>query len=143
MQLKRSLIMFLLVSLFLVGCSTADQPETEHGPAEASKADNVQGAEEIVSLAVAFIDDLAAGEYESATQHFDETMTKELPPEQLEALWNQLESQLGPFKGQQYASTEEQDGYRIVLLDGSFEQADVILQVTFDQNNQIAGFFVR
>ena len=52
-------------------------------------------------------------------------MAKELTPEKLEEVWTTIENQLGSFSGQRYDSMGEQDGYRIVLLNGAFEQADV------------------
>lgn len=136
--MKRISLLALFFCLVLAACTASDEPE-----ADRENGGPVEGAEEIIALTEEFISALAKGEFETATQHFDETMKKELPPEKLAQLWADLESQLGPFAEQRYDRTEEQGGYRLVLMDGSFEQADVVFQVTFDGQNRIAGFFIR
>ncbi len=94
-------------------------------------------------MAITFIDELNEGNYEEATGNFDETMNEQVGAADLKEIWTDLNSQLGDFIDQEYNKTEEADGYQVVFITGTFNDADVTFQVTFDENEQIAGFFVQ
>lgn len=126
-------LVMLGAALITYGCNQADEQGTENGGQ----------SEELITTAEAFIQLLAEGQYDEAAQFFDDTMQEELPPSQLEDLWGTLREQAGEYKDLAYDSTEQADGYRIVVLNGSFASADVVFRVTFDDEAQIAGFFIH
>lgn len=135
-----SIVLVAIVAI-LSGCNQDDGQNganTGEGAVEGNKGD-----EEIIELAETFINRLSEGNYNEATENFDETMTEQLPREELEKLWTSLKEQFGDFIDQEYSSVEEVDGYQVVLLTGMFNDRDVTFQVTFDENRQIAGFYVQ
>ena len=153
-------LLFILLALFvLMGCgestgdqasenatdsSTSDEQNEDTDDADSSeKNGSDEDTEEIVTLAEEFIGQLANGEFETATQHFNGTMEAQLTPVALDELWVALEDQLGGFIDQEYSSIEQVDDHQVVLIDGLFESADVVFSVTFDNNNQIAGFYIQ
>ncbi|WP_339226759.1 DUF3887 domain-containing protein [Oceanobacillus sp. FSL K6-2867] len=164
-------LLFILLALFvLVGCNEneAEPPETDEQTTEANdageqtddKATN-EGTDETnhaaatdsngtdadsegnIALAEEFIEQLANEEFEAATAHFNDMMAVQLTPVALDELWVSLQDQLGGFIDQQYSSTEEVDDHQVVLIDGLFESADVVFSLAFDNNNQIAGFYIQ
>lgn len=52
------------------------------------------------------VDALAAGEFDKATNYFDDTPTKALPAASLKDTWNALEPQVGKFETRRSISTE-------------------------------------
>lgn len=155
----KKLLFILLALLVLMGCgeptgdqasenatdsSTSDEQNEDTDDADSSeKNGSDEDTEEIVNLAEEFIEQLANGEFEIATQHFNGTMEAQLTPVALDELWVALEDQLGGFIDQEYSSIEQVDDHQVVLIDGLFESADVVFSVTFDNNNQIAGFYIQ
>lgn len=147
----------LAAAVLLAGCNQAEEQE-EPADDNADEEQPVEQAEEeaeeqfsaedeeneqLISMAETFIDQLNEGKYEEATKNFDETMSELLAAEDLEELWVSLNSQIGEFLDQEYTTTEEADGHQVVLITGVFNDADVMFQVTFDENEQIAGFYVQ
>jgi len=141
----------MAVVILLAGCNQAEDQSEQSNPSmenaeieedEQTQADS-QENDELVSKAETFINQLSEGKYEEATEDFDETMAEQLGATELEELWETLQDQLGDFIDYEYHSTEEAEGYQVVLLTGIFNEADVAFQVTFDDNQQIAGFYVQ
>lgn len=139
----------------MVGCN---QGNTEDAPTDTEEStgvtDDTEAADdtgagndtetaEQVEIAEQFIQNLADGNYEQATQQFDETMAKELTPEKLEELWTTIQQQAGNFVGQENLSVQEQQGFQVVQLSGIFEKQDVVFTVSVDAENRVAGFFVK
>lgn len=139
--------------VLLAGCNQAEEPgdqsteqqedtQTPSGEKDETSEEN-QADEALIDMAITFIDELNEGNYEEATGNFDETMNEQVGAADLEEIWTDLNSQLGDFIDQEYNKTEEADGYQVVFITGTFNDADVTFQVTFDENEQIAGFFVQ
>lgn len=123
----RMVLILFLGAIMLVSCNQTDEP-----------------SEEVIQKAEMYIHLLAEGKFEEAVEYFDETMKAELPPEALEEIWESLLEQVGDFIDQEFDSTKQTgDGYQLVLIDGLFEATDVTFTVTFDENEQIAGFFMK
>ncbi|MFD1848455.1 DUF3887 domain-containing protein [Oceanobacillus bengalensis] len=132
---------YILISMFLIlfiaGCADDESEQKEEEFQESAEKDaNIVFAEEFVMF-------LNEGRYEDATEYYDETMKDELPASELEEAWTSLEEQFGSFVSQEYQSTEKLEGYDVVLINGSFEEQDVVFQITLDQNEKIAGFYVK
>ena len=49
-------------------------------------------------VAVRFLDQLATGNYQAATEAFADAMKAAAPPEKLAEIWTALQSQFGPYK---------------------------------------------
>lgn len=132
----------VVVLVFFAGCTqNEDPPEdevTQEGE-EQTTGDREEN-EEIVAMAEEFIDQLNDGEYEAATENFDETMATEIDADGLEELWGSLESEFGDFIDQEYDSTASAEGYQLVYIKGTFNDSDITFQVAFNESNEIAGF---
>jgi dienelactone hydrolase len=68
-------------------------------------------------------------------------MVAQLPPEKVEELWVQLESQYGKFKEQGAAHAAKQDVYDVVVVESLFEKAALDMRVVIDADGRIAGLF--
>ena len=79
MRLKWLGTSMIAIMLILTGCQGEEGIDTQE-PEDTQE-------EQIVSIAETFIDLLNEGNYEDATEHFDETMAKELSPSALEEIW--------------------------------------------------------
>ncbi|WP_163579753.1 DUF3887 domain-containing protein [Gracilibacillus saliphilus] len=148
--MKKTVLLFISIFIIfaLVACTGDSDKELSEDTAEEAKNEEMSEqenpqSEKIIGIADSFIEDIATGEYEAAGEHFDDTMKEELTPDALEDLWRTLQDQVGTYIDHEYSSTQEADGYQVVLLDGLFESSDVVFQVTFDDNQKIAGFFIH
>ncbi|WP_405098715.1 DUF3887 domain-containing protein [Oceanobacillus sp. FSL H7-0719] len=124
------------------GAAEQENTEVETDTKDEAVADS-QGNEEQMEMAKTFIEQLNEGKFEGATEKFDETMNEQVTAADLEGIWKDLNSQIGNFIEQEFNKVEEADGYQVVLITGIFNDADVTFQVTFDENQQIAGFYVQ
>lgn len=134
---KKSLFIFiiLMISLIAAGCNNEDTSELN------------EETEELVETAESFIDHLDAGNYEEAYEYFDETMAAELQPDVLEEVWETAAGQLGGFIDHNYNRVidrnTEAGNYQVVLMDGLFEASEMVFQISFNEENEIAGFFIQ
>lgn len=146
-------LMMAVVLVFFTGCSQGEEEpvedevnqETEVQPAEDEENQELEEQlkeenEEIIVMAEEFINQLNAGEYEVATENFDETMAAEVDAGILKETWESMENEFGDFITQEYDSTAEAEGYQLVYIKGTFNDRDVTFQVAFNENNEIAGF---
>lgn len=124
-----------LVMMFFVIIAGCNKQETKDEPKDETN--------QLVTFAEEFLTQLSEGKYTEAMDRFDETMSAQLTASDLETLWQTLEQQIGKQVTIIYNSTQEVDGYQVVLFDGTFEAADVVFRVSFDDENQIAGFFIQ
>ncbi|MFA9556331.1 DUF3887 domain-containing protein [Evansella sp. AB-rgal1] len=126
----------LMMVLFLAACNNGNDDGTNNAEESLNKeAKRVELAENFISL-------ITEGDFEAATEHFDETMSDELPPEVLEELWESFQNQFGSFLEQKYLRTEATENYQVVFIQGLFEGTEAEFSITFDEELQIAGFFV-
>src|SRR5690625_195916 len=122
-----TLVVILFGSIFLIGCSETD----ESGELEREMAET-------------FITQLDEGEYEEAFKNFDETMKAEITPEGLEEIWETLVGQIGQFIDQEFDSIKKTDSaHNTVFIKGLFEADEVTFIITFNKDEQIAGFYVQ
>ena len=95
------------------------------------------------TTAEAWINLLAAGKFEQAVESFDKTMAAQVPVASLEQIWNSLLAQAGTFKGFTGARTAKVDVYNQVIVTCEFSSASLDLQLAFDADMKIAGFYAR
>jgi fermentation-respiration switch protein FrsA (DUF1100 family) len=99
--------------------------------------------DELITMAKEFVTALETGKYADSVEHFDETMTKLVPPDKMKAVWEAVTKQVGQFKQQKSVWTESIPKYDIVYVTCEFEKATLDIKVVFDKNKKIAGqFFV-
>ncbi len=93
-------------------------------------------------VAVKFLDQLAAGNYQAATVGFTDAMKGAAPPEKLAEIWTGLQGQLGPYGKRAGVRTERQGPYDVVFATTEFERGTLDLKVVIDDAGRIAGFFI-
>ncbi|HYG61435.1 MAG TPA: alpha/beta fold hydrolase [Thermoanaerobaculia bacterium] len=98
---------------------------------------------DLTTRAERFVDLLAQGGFEEAAKGFDNTMKAAAPPAKLAEIWKALQAQLGPFQKRTATRVEPLGGYRSAFVTSRFEKDAVNLQVVFDGEGRIAGFFVK
>lgn len=87
------------------------------------------------------IDQMNAGQFESATQYFDEAMLQALPADRLSAVWQETLERYGALQSTGTAQVEPANGYTAVIVQAQFERAVVNVRVVFDAQERIAGLF--
>ncbi len=103
----------------------------------------INQVDELEIAAREFVNNLAAGEFEKATENFDSTMKSVAPPEKMAEVWNSFTSQIGKFKKQLGVRSEKFQQYDIYFVTCEFENANYDIKVVFDPSKKIAGqFFV-
>lgn len=99
--------------------------------------------EELIAMAKEFVIACEKGDFTESIKHFDETMTKLVPPEKMEAVWETVLKQVGHFRAQKGVWTESVTKYDIVYVTCEFEKATLDIKVVFNKNKKISGqFFV-
>ena len=88
-----------------------------------------------------FVKLLAAEQFVTAVEHFDETMKNALPVEKLEEAWKFTTSQVGAFKRQMGSRTEKQGEYDTVFVTCEFEKGPLDVKVVYNSERQVAGLF--
>jgi pimeloyl-ACP methyl ester carboxylesterase len=105
------------------------QEKTEAGPGKLERA------------AGAFVELLDKGEFAKATDGFDATMHKVMPPEELEKTWRNVLGEAGGFKKQLGSRLEKSEKYDIVLVTCEFAKMNLDARVVFDKEGKITGLF--
>ena len=95
----------------------------------------------IEALAKDLVDSLASGDYQGATENFDETMKRKLPVEKLQEVWGSLIAGSGAFVEQLGTRREKIMGYDVIFVTCKFENGVLDTKVVFDSNKQVAGLF--
>jgi alpha-beta hydrolase superfamily lysophospholipase len=97
---------------------------------------------EWVRVAEAFVAHLAAGRYDAAAAMVGPAVpVGALDAERLRAIWGQLHSQAGEYRGATPRSEAEQQGLRIVELDAAFERQGLIIRVVLDGERRLSGLW--
>lgn len=112
-----------------------------HGLAEAAlvRAQDSNPSSPLERAAIELVDQMERRDFAAAISRFDSTMTELMPPERLGEHWDAVEGQFGPFQGWTGTSLREVQGYDVVLVTSTFENAVLDIQVVFDDDRQIAG----
>ncbi|HRQ63719.1 MAG TPA: DUF3887 domain-containing protein [Xanthomonadaceae bacterium] len=93
--------------------------------------------------AIALIEQLRDGDYETSQKDFDDAMKNALPPDRLEQTWRSIMGQTGRLLALQSAGASDHEGYRIHHVDCSFERGELVADVVFSAQGQVAGLFFR
>ncbi len=92
-------------------------------------------AEEVILL-------LSEGKYEEVHAMFNEEMEDALPVGEMDALTPLIE-EAGKFEKINKASVEEKDGYYVTVTVAKYSKKNRIFTITFDENDNIAGLYVK
>lgn len=92
-------------------------------------------AEEVILL-------LSEGKYEEVHAMFNKEMEDALPVGEMDALTPLIE-EAGKFEKINKASVEEKDGYYVTVTVAKYSKKNRIFTITFDENDNIAGLYVK
>lgn len=86
------------------------------------------------------MENLCSGNYEKASQYFDQTMKRQTTPATLKMIWESLQSRTGALKEIGDLRYETQGKYDFIYLTSIFEKQTLDLKVVFNKQAEIAGF---
>ena len=127
---KFKIISLIFLSLsFLVGCDIGEEI--------------MQQTDQAIEIASTFVDHLHKGEYAEATQLFDQKFQEELSEEELAEAWQQITEQFGAYIEHEYKEIKSLAQYQVIVLESTFAENNILFEISFDENNKIAGFSIR
>jgi len=115
----------------------AQQPPEQLEQLEQTEPENIG----LKNAAEAFVDLLVNGQFSTATENFDETMSTALPADKLEEIWNATTEQTGPFKLQIGTRTDKELEYDVALVTCEFEQGPIDVKLVYSSEGKISGLF--
>ncbi len=101
----------------------------------------VSATPDLDTLAITFVNLLEEGRFEDAAELFNEQMAEALPPQELEAAWNDLTGRVGEFKEITEVKVTEEEGYRVVYVTCDFAKTALDVKIVFDDDGKIAGLW--
>jgi hypothetical protein len=131
--MKKKTITLLIISIvvgniFFAGCVTNNEP----APLEQTDTDIA------VTLVSDFANDSFIMPYNTL---FNDTLKTQTTPEQLQLIWNQIETSYGNFTEIISTRTTEEQGYTIVYVTSNYDKLGLLdTRVVFNAKQQIAGF---
>lgn len=93
-------------------------------------------------LAVAVIEDLAAGRWSLVTEKFDPTMRSGLSEEALAAAWAQIAALCGAYEGHGESAAVRAGDMTITNTKLLFKAGDTSARITFHDDRTIAGLHI-
>jgi len=97
---------------------------------------------ENINLAESFFAALDSGNYDKAYAFFDVSVRDKIKPENLKALWTQVEGKLGQFKAFDGVQNKIKEDFQLVILNLKFANDNQPFQLAFNKDNKIAGIFL-
>ena len=145
-MLTRRIVGFAGISLWaaaIIFTVAAGLKSTDANIEPAGKSVQESGTETvpIETLAKNLVSALAGGDFNKATENFDETMSKALPAAKLREVWNSLIIQTGPFIGQTGIRREKILQYDVIFVTCKFEKGVLDTKVVFNSDKKVAGLF--
>lgn len=127
----RKILMMLVSILFVLILVACGGNKVDEATAEKYLAK----AEEVILL-------LNDGDYEAVYEKFNAQMQAGLPVNKMEELRPIIE-EAGSFEEISKASVEEKDGIHITVSQAKYSDQKRIYTISFDQNDNIAGLFIK
>ena len=128
--------------------SSEEVDESSEESSTEETEDSAEGDSDVIALASEMLDAIIAGDYEKATENFDDAMKEQLSPDALKEVWEkQLVGAAGAFKekGEAVQKQVEEGGktYECVIIKCEFEKMPLFCQVAFDSENKVAGLYFK
>jgi dienelactone hydrolase len=95
------------------------------------------------AIAEKFAERLAAGEFEEATENFDETMMRLMGPTTLAETWEKVAQQCGEFDGFGPARHEPGRDHDLYFFPGRWKAISLEMQVTVTRGGKVTGLFFK
>jgi len=109
-----------------------------------AKEKQISKGGKLETMAKDFMDLLVKGNYAKAVANFDGKMTRLMPAEKLEEVWDSIIAKAGPCVEQLGVRREKILQYDVVFVTCKYEKVVLDTRVVFDRNKQIAGLsFIR
>jgi hypothetical protein len=137
---SNSIVLILLVIFGLTACN---QPgKTQQQPASATT--QVQpGADVREKVARDIVDNNVKKDYAAVRKDFAKTMLDALSEEKIKTVWEAHIAQVGDFQKVLTTKEEQSGGYTIIKKRLQFARQNSTIQVTFNDENQVIGLFIR
>ena len=122
-----SIITFIIIVIgtALTGCISEEEPEEQ----------------DIEDVAIQTIGFLSTGKFNQAYELFNETVTDQMPVQQLEEIWSALLTQYGEFEKIVSTRVDEELGFDVVYVTCNFSMLGLLdIKMVFDEEKKIAGF---
>jgi len=84
---------------------------------------------------------MASGQFDKASEPFDDTMKRVLPADKLKQAWDSVAKQYGPLQRTTEARTETVLKYKVVFVTCEFQRGPLDVKVVFTSGNKITGLF--
>lgn len=94
-----------------------------------------------VNIAASFAESLAKGKYADAAKAFDETMSKAVTLDKLQAAWEAPAAQYGGFRSFGTPAVQDIKEYKVVLIPCEYAHGSLRLQLAISQTGRVAGMF--
>lgn len=140
-EILSKLCLVLILPYAEIGDASAAATHSRASAVVSASASAGKPAADLRAAGAQFVDLLAASDFAGALARFDSAMTGTLPQPKLEAAWQTVQQQAGPFKKQLRARVETIAGYNVVFVTCQFEHANLDVKVVFDARQQVAGLF--
>ncbi|HEX7393286.1 MAG TPA: DUF3887 domain-containing protein [Anaerolineaceae bacterium] len=137
-NLYRFFAVLILLGL-LAGCAQVSGASVT--PTVTPAAGSTASFDALIPVAIAFVDEISAGNFAAGVNRFDANMKTVMPEAKLNDTWQQLLGQVGAFQKHTGTLTQEAQGYQIVFVTCEFAKARIYVQVTFNAQGQIAGLY--
>src|SRR5690625_1145974 len=129
--MKKGMFITILVTKLMLLVAACGGNKVDDATAEKY----ITQAEEIVAL-------LNEQHYEEIYAKFNDEMKAGLPVEDMEELTPIIEES-GNFKEMDKASVEEEDGRYVTVLVGKYSNENRVFTITFNNDDEIAGLFIK
>jgi arylsulfatase A-like enzyme/dienelactone hydrolase len=96
-----------------------------------------------IAAAAAFVAAQAKGDFAAAMRDFDDVMLKASPADKMEAAWEQVQKQVGPFQKQLAIRQDKAGKYDAVYVTCQFEKMALDVRVVFTREGRITGYSIR
>ncbi|KYH31771.1 alpha/beta hydrolase family protein [Clostridium tepidiprofundi DSM 19306] len=106
-----------------------------------NKSNSIKHNENLEKIAVEFVNELSKGNFESAYNKFGSSFKKAITLKKLKETWATASTQVGEVNNILGTRTEHDDKFDKVFVTCKFDKTTLDIQVTFDKDKNIVGFF--
>lgn len=139
----RGLVLAVLVGASSLALACSPRPPASPEPSTPTPRAIVNATSSLETRARTFVAELASGQWSHPATTFDAALSNAVPPDQLRAVWQALETSDGAFAGVEDTRVHEEGGYRVVEVVCAFARGKKTLRLVFDREESLAGLFVR